>query len=62
MPVLSTRIVLDCFYLLIFYSEKFLISLTKHPAAREKKICDIPRVGVRLQLARIDCVSFEIET
>ena len=23
MPVLSTRIVLDCFYLLIFYSEKF---------------------------------------
>ena len=23
MPVLSTRIVLGCFYLLIFYSEKF---------------------------------------
>ena len=23
MPVLSTRIVLDCFYLLILYSEKF---------------------------------------
>ena len=31
MPVLSTRIVLDCFYLLIFYSEKFSIDVCRLP-------------------------------
>ena len=33
MPVLSTRIVLDCFYLLIFYSEKFSTDVCRLPYA-----------------------------
>ena len=33
MPVLSTRIVLDCFYLLIFYSEKFSTDVCRLPCA-----------------------------
>ena len=33
MPVLSTRIVLDCFYLLIFYSEKFSTDVWRLPYA-----------------------------
>ena len=31
MPVLSTRIVLDCFYLLILYSEKFSTDVCRLP-------------------------------
>ena len=31
MPVLSTRIVLDCFHLLIFYSEKFSTNVCRLP-------------------------------
>ena len=33
MTVLSTRIVLDCFYLLIFYSEKFSTDVCRLPYA-----------------------------
>ena len=33
MPVMSTRIVLDCFYLLIFYSEKFSTDVCRLPYA-----------------------------
>ena len=33
MPVLSTRIVLDCFYLLIFYFEKFSTDVCRLPCA-----------------------------
>ena len=33
MPVLSIRIVLDCFYLLIFYSEKFATHVCRLPYA-----------------------------
>ena len=33
MLVLSTRIVLDCFYLLIFYSEKFSTDVRRFPYA-----------------------------
>ena len=33
MPVLSTRIVLDCFYLLIFYPEKFSTDVCRLPYA-----------------------------
>ena len=33
MPVLSIRIVLDSFYLLIFYSEKFLTWIWRLPFA-----------------------------
>ena len=33
MPVLSTRIVLGCFYLLIFYSEKFSTDVCRLPYA-----------------------------
>ena len=34
MPVLSIRIVLDCFYLLIFYSEKFSTHVCRSPQTR----------------------------
>ena len=43
MPVLSTRIVLDCFYLLIFYSEKFSTDVCRLPYA----------VNVNLNLSNI---------
>ena len=33
MPVLSKRIVLDCFYLLIFYFEKFSTDVCRLPYA-----------------------------
>ena len=33
MPVLSKRIVLDCFYLLIFYFEKFSTAVCRLPCA-----------------------------
>ena len=33
MPVLSTRIVLDCFYLVILYSEKFSTDVCRLPYA-----------------------------
>ena len=33
MPVLSKRIVLDCFYLLIFYFEKFSTDVCRLPCA-----------------------------
>ena len=33
MPVLSMRIILDCFYLLIFYSEKFSTDVCHLPYA-----------------------------
>ena len=33
MPVLSKRIVLDCFYLLIFYFEKFSADVCRLPCA-----------------------------
>ena len=33
MPALSIRIVLDCFYLLIFYSEKFSTDVCRLPYA-----------------------------
>ena len=33
MPVLSIRIVLECFYLLIFYSEKFSTHVCRLPYA-----------------------------
>ena len=48
MPVFSTRIVLDCFYLLIFYSEKFSTDVCRLPYA----------VNVNLSIiARGRCVS-----
>ena len=46
MPALSIRIVLDCFYLLIFYSEKFSTDVCRLPYA----------VNVNLNLSNI-CFS-----
>ena len=43
MPVLSKRIVLDCFYLLIFYFEKFSTDVCRLPCA----------VNVNLNLSNI---------
>ena len=45
MPVLSKGIVLDCFYLLIFYFEKFSTDVCRLPCA----------VNVNLNLS-IDCI------
>ena len=43
MPVLSKRIVLDCFYLLIFYFEKFSTAVCRLPCA----------VNVNLNLSKL---------
>ena len=47
MPALSIRIALDCFYLLIFYSEKFSTDVCRLPYA----------VNVNLNLSNI--ISFQ---
>ena len=47
MLVLSTRIILDCFYLLIFYSEKFSTDVCRLPYA----------VNVNLNLSNVKAVS-----
>ena len=47
MPVLSKRIVLDCFYLLIFYFEKFSTDVCRLPCA----------VNVNLNLSNIVLVD-----
>ena len=44
MPALSIRIALDCFYLLIFYSEKFSTDVCRLPYA----------VNVNLNLSNVD--------
>ena len=46
MPVLSKRIVLDCFYLLIFYFEKFSTAVCRLQCA----------VNVNLNLSNISCI------
>ena len=48
MPVLSKRIVLDCFYLLIFYFEKFSTDVCRLPCA----------VNVNLNLSNISTITF----
>ena len=52
MPVLSTRIVLDCFYLLIFYSEKFSTDVCRLPCAVNvnlnlSNVCKLPNFKPR---------------
>ena len=47
MPALSIRIALDCFYLLIFYSEKFSTDVCRLPYA----------VNVNLNLSNIMMVN-----
>ena len=49
MPVLSKRIVLDCFYLLIFYFEKFSTDVCRLPCA----------VNVNLNLSTIEQEVFD---
>ena len=50
MPVLSKRIVLDCFYLLIFYFEKFSTDVCRLPCA----------VNVNLNLSIIKTIILSI--
>ena len=50
MPVLSTRIALDCFYLLIFYSEKF-----------STDVCSLPyAVNVNLNLSIVNVLRSKV--
>ena len=49
MPVLSKRIVPDCFYLLIFYSEKVSTDVCRLPNA----------VNVNLNLTSVDLCTSE---
>ena len=57
MPVLSKRIILDCFYLLIFYFEKFSTDVCRLPCA----------VNVNLNLSNVShsthsnchCLNFD---
>ena len=51
MPVLSKRIVLDCFYLLIFYFEKFSTDVCRLPCA----------VNVNLNLSTVNPSRSKIE-
>ena len=53
MPVLSTRIVLDCFYLLIFYSEKFSTDVCRLPYAVNVNL-NLSTVGRNFDSARAD--------
>ena len=53
MPVLSTRIVLDCFYLLIFYSEKFSNDVCRLPYAVNVNL-NLSAVGRNFDQARAD--------
>ena len=46
MPVLSTRIVLDCFYLLIFYSEKFSTDFCRLPYAVNVNLNHSINIGI----------------
>ena len=48
MPALSIRIALDCFYLLIFYSEKFSTDVCRLPYA----------VNVNLNLSIVSCLTY----
>ena len=52
MPVLSTRIVLDCFYLLIFYSEKFSTDVCRLPYA--------VNVNLNLSIALVETSEFSL--
>ena len=57
MPVLSTRIVLDCFYLLIFYSEKFSTDVCRLPYAVNVNLNLSIAVGRNFDSARADFVA-----
>ena len=59
---LTLEVTLDARHLTCAASGFQFCLTPKHPAAQEKKKSLIPRVGLRFQLARIDCVNFEIET
>ena len=54
MSVLSTRIVLDCFYLLIFYSEKFSTDVCRLPYAVNVNLNLSIAVGRNFDSARAD--------
>ena len=56
MPVLSTRIVLDCFYLLIFYSEKFSTDVCRLPYAVNVNL-NLSTVFVSTSTMRVDTLS-----
>ena len=54
MPVLTIRIVLDCFYLLIFYSEKFSTDVCRLPYAVNVNLNLSIAVGRNFDSARAD--------
>ena len=58
MPVLSKRIVLDCFYLLIFYFEKFSTDVCRLPCAINVNLnlsnVKLPTCNCKLQIKVCD--------
>ena len=52
MPVLSIRIVLECFYVLIFYSEKFSTHVCRLPYA----------ANVNLNLSNVSLITADFST
>ena len=53
MPALSIRIALDCFYLLIFYSEKFSTDVCRLPYA--------VNVNLNLSIPQSPSLLFKVE-
>ena len=65
MPVLSKRIVLDCFYLLIFYSEKFSTDVCRLPYAVNVNLnlsitSNAPTSGLIFMHTKVPCFAHTI--
>ena len=63
MPVLSKRIVLDCFYLLIFYFEKFSTDVCRLPCAVNVNLnlSTMLIVSLHSDVKIISCIMYEVK-
>ena len=63
MPVLSKRIVLDCFYLLIFYFEKFSTDVCRLPCAVNVNLnlSTMLIVSLHSDFKIISCIMYEVK-
>ena len=63
MPVLSKRIVLDCFYLLIFYFEKFSTDVCRLPCAVNVSLnlSTMLIVSLHSDVKIISCIMYEVK-
>ena len=63
MPVLSKRIVLDCFYLLIFYFEKFSTDVCRLPCAVNVNLnlSTMLIVSLHSDVKIISCIMYKVK-